>query len=82
MPYQGASMNHENIQRIIFYILILLLSGCFGTLAKKTMQINLGDDKETVTNAMGLQRIANLEEQTKLGNTAKQMLVFPTMTIE
>ena len=24
MPYQGASMNHENIQRIIFYILILL----------------------------------------------------------
>jgi len=53
VPYQGASMNHENIQRIIFYILILLLSGCFGTLAKKTMQINLGDDKETVTNAMG-----------------------------
>ena len=77
MPYQGASMNHENIQRIIFYILILLLSGCFGTLAKKTMQINLGDDKETVTNAIGPPEDRQLEEQTKLGNTAKQMLVFP-----
>ena len=62
---------------ILSTFLILLLSGCFGTLAKKTMQINLGDDKETVTNAMGPPEDSQLEEQTKLGNTAKQMLVFP-----
>ena len=77
MSYQGGSMNHENIQRIIFYILILFLSGCFGALPKKTMLINLGDDKETVTNAIGPPEDRQLEEQTKLGNTAKQMLVFP-----